>query len=81
MQNSTNRKSCCSNISYSKEVDPSHKWALTMLILICENNLLIINIFNCEMGDKSIFVRVVRLMNLLCAVAMLVDAVFRLFDF
>lgn len=33
------------------------------------------------MGDKSIFVRVVRLLNFICAFLMLVDAFARFFDF
>lgn len=33
------------------------------------------------MADKSIFVRIVRLMNFLCALAMIGDAIWRVFDF
>ena len=33
------------------------------------------------MGDKGIFVRIVRLMNFICAATMVVDAVTRAFDF
>lgn len=52
-----------------------------MIITFPINKLKSIKIINCIMADKSIFVRIVRLMNLGCALAMMVDAVFRMIDF
>jgi hypothetical protein len=55
------------------------------MIIIILNIFLIILLINYLMAgtssDKAIFVRIVRLMNFICAGAMVVDAVSRLFEF